>query len=172
MISLASLAQDLEQPEYLHVLLNPLPIYGLGIAVLGLVIALFFRSRPAKITALALVWVSAVSAWPVVHYGQQGYDRVLAMEDDEGGAWLKAHMQRGERYVYVYYAVAALALAAIFAPMKWPRTDAPLVAATLVLGIAALGMGGWIAYAGGKVRHSEFRNSPPPQVEETHEHSH
>jgi hypothetical protein len=34
----------------------------------------------------------------------------------------------------------------------------------------ALGCGGYIAYAGGKVRHREFRNvPPPPKKEETRE---
>lgn len=169
---MASLAQDLQQPEYVHVMINHLPIYGLAMGLLGLVIALFFRSRPAKVTALALVCVSAVSAWPVAYYGQQGYDRVLAMEDDEGGAWLKAHMQRAETYNYVYYALAALALAAIIAPVKWPKADTPLVVLTLLLGLATLGLGGWIAHAGGKVRHSEFRNEPPPHVEDGHHHEH
>lgn len=171
MIFLASLAQDLEQPEYIHVLLNPLPVYGLGIAILGLVIALCFRSRPAKITALALVCVSAASAWPVVHYGQEGYDRVLAMEDDEGEAWLKAHMERAEKFELVYSLLAVLAVAAILVPFKWPKADAALTVLTLFLAIATMGIGAWIAYAGGKVRHSEFRNSPPPDVD-IHEHSH
>ena len=75
---LASLAQDLRQPEYVHVMINHLPIYGLAMGVLGLVIAMCFRTRSSKVTALALVFVSAASAWPVAHYGQQGYDRVLA----------------------------------------------------------------------------------------------
>jgi hypothetical protein len=30
----------LSKPEYVHVLLNPLPVYGLAVGVLGLVIAL------------------------------------------------------------------------------------------------------------------------------------
>ena len=139
--------------------------------MLGLVISLFLRSRPARQTALTLVFVSAVSALPVVHYGQQGYDRVLSMSDGEGEEWLKAHMERAERYQYVYYILAALALAAIVAPVKWPRTDIPLHIATLAIAVAAMGIGGYIAYAGGKVRHKEFRNEPPPHVE-THEHSH
>lgn len=168
---LASLAQDLQQPEYVHVMINHLPIYGLAMGVLGLVIAMCFRTRSAKVTALALVCVSAASAWPVAYYGQQGYDRVLAMEDDEGGAWLKEHMRRADTYISVYYVLAALALAAILAPIKWPRSDTPLVIVTLTLGLVAVGLSAWIAHAGGKVRHSEFRNEPPPKLEER-EHSH
>jgi len=34
----------LSKPEYVHVLLNPLPVYGLGAGVLGLVIALLLRT--------------------------------------------------------------------------------------------------------------------------------
>ncbi len=171
MIFLASLAQDLQQPEYVHVLLNPLPVYGLAMGLLALIIALFFRSRPARIAALVLISASAASAWPVAHYGEEGYDRVLAMEDEEGGAWLKAHMERAEEYEGVFYALAVLALATIVVPIKWPRADLPLAITTLVVAVAALGLGGWIAYAGGKVRHSEFRNSPPPVVE-AHEDEH
>jgi hypothetical protein len=38
----------------------------------------------------------------------------------------------------------------------------PLVIAVILLGAVTLGAGGYIAYAGGKVRHREFRNEPPP----------
>ena len=38
----------------------------------------------------------------------------------------------------------------------------PLVASVIVLGVVTLGIGGYIAYAGGKIRHREFRNVPPP----------
>jgi hypothetical protein len=29
--------EHLSKPEYVHVLLNPLPVYGLGVGVLGLI---------------------------------------------------------------------------------------------------------------------------------------
>ena len=54
--------QHLSDPEYMHVLLNPLPVYGLAIAVIGLALALIFRSRPAIVVALALVSTSTWSA--------------------------------------------------------------------------------------------------------------
>ena len=28
--------------------------------------------------------------------------------------------------------------------------------------LAAVGVGGWLSQAGGKIRHTEFRNGPPP----------
>ena len=163
-IMLATLSQDLSQPEYIHVLLNPIPVYGLTMGIIGLIIALLLRSRPAQIATLALVLLSGAIVWPVVHYGEAGYDRVLAMADDPGQAWLKAHEHRADQLAWAFYVLAALAAIAIFAPMKWPRTATLLAIVTLVASLGALAAGGYIAHAGGKIRHREFRNEPPPQV--------
>ena len=167
---LETLLRDLQQPEYIHVLINPLPIYGLAVGLIGLILALFLRSRPAQVTALGLILIAAASAWPVVHYGEEAYDRVLSMADNDGQAWLEAHQQRAEKLEDVFYALAALAAAAIFFPKKWPATATPLVIATLILALISLGAGAYIANAGGKIRHREFRNRPPPRSAPAQEH--
>ena len=163
--------KHLSDPEYMHVLLNPLPVYGLVIAVIGLALALIFRSRPASIIALALVFISGISAWPVLSYGQAAYDRVKSMSDPAGEQWLDEHMERGEKLIYAFYILAGLAAAGMIVPIKWPRTATPLATTALVLGFTTLGIGGWISYAGGHVRHKEFRfESPPPARAEEHHH--
>ena len=155
--------QILKQPEYIHVLLNPLPLYGLSMGLIGLLIALLLRSRPAKIATLAIVLISAASAWPVFEFGEQAYDPVLSMADEDGQAWLKEHQDRAQDLIYFFYALAVLTAAAILAPIKWPRSSVPLAIIVLLFGSVVLGMGGYIAYAGGKIRHREFRNEPPPK---------
>src|SRR5213082_2329834 len=157
-----AILRDLRQPEYIHVLINPLPIYGLAMGLLGLIVAFFVRSRRAQIATLIVVLVSAASAWPVFEFGEQAYDRVVSMADEPGRAWLDEHMYRAETLIYFFYALAAVAAAAIAAPIKWPRATTPLVIAVILLGITTLGIGGYIAYAGGRIRHREFRNVPPP----------
>ena len=68
---MTSLLQALQrQPEYVHVLLNPLPIYGLAMGWIGLVIGFFLRSRPAKIATLVLILLSIESAFPVSDFGE------------------------------------------------------------------------------------------------------
>ena len=159
-----SLLQALQrQPEYVHVLLNPLPIYGLAMGWVGLLIGFFLHSRPAQIATLVLILISAGSAWPVYEFGEEGYDRVLSMTDEDGHAWLDEHQHRGEQLIYFFYALAALSVIAIILPIKLPKTSAPLVIATILFGAVVLGMGGYIAYAGGKIRHKEFRTEPPPK---------
>src|SRR5213082_781069 len=107
------LLRDLRQPEYIHVLLNPLPVYGLLTGLIGLVIALILKSRRAQIATLALVLISSASAWPVYEFGQQGYDRVLSMADEDGQAWLDEHKERGEDLIWLFYALIALSALAI-----------------------------------------------------------
>jgi hypothetical protein len=152
----------LGKPEYVHVLLNPLPVYGLAVGILGLIIALLLRTRGARVTALALVMVSAASAWPVYYYGEAGYDRVKTMVDEAGDKWLEEHMRRGEQLIYVFYVVAALSAVGIITEFVVPKAAVPIAIATLILAAANLGVGGYIAYAGGRVRHKEFRFEAPP----------
>lgn len=159
---IGNLLRDLRQPEYVHTLLNPLPIYGLGMALLGLVIALFLKSRSAQITALVLIFISALAVWPVVHFGERAYDNILTSSDEDGRAWLEAHQERAESLMDVFYVLAAVSAAALLAPLQWPRSALPLAVLTALLAVGALGAGATIAHAGGKIRHREFRTVPPP----------
>ena len=150
--------------KYVHVLLNPLPVYGLLISWIALIAALISKSRRAHIVTLILVFITSISAWPVYEFGEEGYDRVLAMTDDDGHAWLDEHQARGQKLIYVFYALAVLRAAAIVVPLRWPKFSVPLALVVVVLGAAALGSSCYIAYAGGKIRHREFRNEPPPPI--------
>ena len=156
--------RGLRQPEYVHVLLNPLPVYGLLISWIALVGALISKSRKALVVTLILVFITSISAWPVYEFGEEGYDRVLAMTDDDGHAWLDEHQDRGQKLIYLFYVVAALSAAAIIVPLRWPKSSIPLAVAVVLLGTFALGSGFYIAYAGGKIRHREFRNEPAPPI--------
>jgi hypothetical protein len=164
--------QHLSDPEYLHILFNPMPVYGLAIGVLALALALILRNQRVTIAALVLVFVCALSAWPTYHYGEAGYDRVKAMSDLAGEQWLDEHMARGEKMIWLFYVLAGVAAIGVGAVVKWPRTSFAITLGTLVLGGATLGTGGYIAYAGGHVRHKEFRYEPPPAKRGQEEHHH
>ena len=154
--------QHLRDPEYMHVLLNPLPVYGLAFGTLALALALFLRNYRVTVAALVLVFVGAISAWPVYQYGESAYDRVKSMSDAPGEQWLDEHMARGEKMIWLFYVLAAVAAIGVGAVLKWPRTSFAITVGTLVLSGVTLGTGGYIAYAGGHVRHREFRFEAPP----------
>ena len=158
-----ALIRDFRQPEYIHVLLNPIPVYGLAAGLIGLITALLMRSRSAQIASFVIILLSSASAWPVYEMGEQAYDRVLSMTDDDGHAWLDEHRDRGEDLIWLFYVLALVTAGAIAAPMKWPKSAFLLAIIVALLGAVVLGMGGYIAYAGGKIRHREFRNVPAPK---------
>src|SRR6516162_8288470 len=91
----------LKKPEYLHVVLNHLPIYGTILGALALAISLILRSRAAQITALILTLIAGASAYPVFRTGQMGYKTVRGMADETGADVLDEHMDRAEKTVFV-----------------------------------------------------------------------
>ena len=99
----------LKKPEYIHVVLNHLPIYGTILAALALAISLILRSRAAQITALILTLVAGTSAYPVFVTGQRAYKTIRNASDDAGADWLDEHMDRAEKTIDAFYLLAALA---------------------------------------------------------------
>jgi hypothetical protein len=154
--------------EYLHVLLNPLPVYGLAMGALTLAAGLIARSRAARNIGLAIVIVCAASAWPVLYFGQRGYNHLYPQLDTESQQWLDVHMDRAERYITVFYLTAFLGVGALAVQKKFAKTSRALTWLTLLAAIFSLALGAWISRAGGEVSHSEFRNeeAPPPVLHE------
>ena len=92
------------------------------------------------------------------------------MTDEDGERWLDEHQDRAEDVIWIFYALAALSAIAIAAPIKWPKSSAPLVILVILLGAATLGAGGYIAYAGVKIRYREFRTEAPPPKRSAEQH--
>ena len=158
----------LRKPEYIHVVLNHLPIYGTILGALALAISLILRSRAAQVTALIITLIAGASAYPVFVTGQRAYKAIRGMADDAGADVLDEHMDRAEKTIGVFYFLAALAIAGLLVPIKWPKSAVPLTALTLIVAIFCSGIAVYIAQPGGRVRHPEFRpNETPTPASET-----
>jgi hypothetical protein len=166
---MGELSSLLDRPEYVHAALNHFPLIGLFVAMLALAAGVATRSRPILFTGLALVAVLALSIWPVYAYGEAGYDRVLSMSDEQGEGFLKYHAHLAHKWAFLYYVTATVAALGFGLSWKWHRVLMPGSICGLVLGMASLAAGIFIAHAGGEVRHREFRSGPPPVVSEGHE---
>lgn len=155
--------QTLKRPEYVHALLNPLPVYATAMGFLALIAGLVLRSQAAQGAALLIVLVGTLSVWPVAEYGEKGYDRVYSMSNEDGQKWLTNHAGQANSVLWIFSVTATIAAAGIFTLWKFPKAGAWLSMLGLVGSLACLLAGGWISYTGGKVRHTEFRNGPPPE---------
>jgi mono/diheme cytochrome c family protein len=150
---------------YMHVLTNPVPIYGLGAAVLALCGGLLMRNRSAQLVALWLVFLSAAAAWPAYFFGHKAYQQIRGIVDPDGQNWLAIHMHRADALIYVFYALGLLALTAVVLPKRLPKSRFPLALVTLGLALICLAAGGWVAKAGGQIHHPEFRTHIALRVE-------
>jgi hypothetical protein len=152
----------IQQPEYVHVLLNHLPIIGLGVAFCFLLVGVLKNNRFTLRAALAAVAVLSLSAWPVAHYGELAFDRVLSMSDEAGGQYLRYHKELAAGWIPLFYATSAAASAALIIVWKRPLYLRPAAIVVALLAAASLIAGTVIADYGGKIRHREFRYGPPP----------
>ena len=151
----------LQQPEYVHVLINHLPLTGLFASLLFLGGSLLIRKRAAVLLSLVLVSLFAASAWPVSVYGEKGYDRVYSLADSEGDANLEHHRALAQSWIWLFYLTGAAGVTATVIGWRWPKRLTPMAAAVVVLAVSSLIAGATIAESGGKVRHPEFRNERP-----------
>jgi len=162
MTELQQMLEALKRPEYVHVLLNPLPIYGMVMALVALALGLATGTKGAQMVALALMVLVCGSVWPVTGFGDKAQERVGTVADMDGLRWMKLHEQRADIGVWAYYVTGALALATLIVKWKFPKPERWLTALVLAAALTSLGFGGWIAHAGGQIRHTEFRTGKPP----------
>lgn len=167
--------QELQQPGYLHVLINHLPMLGTVLGLIALVVGLFFKQHTALIPPLVILFIAGISIWPVYETGEAAYKPIRKISGDAGSDWLDEHMDRADRAAWMFYVMTGLSAAAIAVPLRWPKAAVPLAVATAITAAACTGAGAWIAQAGGLVRHTEFRIpevTPPGGPETTHTHEH
>lgn len=163
------LIEALKHPEYVHVLLNPIPGYILPVGLVLLSISLLRRKPELQRVSLWILVFVGIAAWPIWYFGHQAYGHLAEALTEEAKQWANVHVQRADRFVYSLYLTGLLGLAAIFLPRRFPRTAKPLAVTALMAGVAAFAFTIWISRAGGEIRHSEFRTGPPPAAP-AHEH--
>jgi hypothetical protein len=78
----AHLTEKLKDPEYLHLLLEPLMIWGLGIGVIAFLLAFFFGERKMQLVALAVIIISSLAVVPYLEQRAAADARVVKLRSD------------------------------------------------------------------------------------------
>ncbi len=152
----------LEDPAYRHILLNHLPVTGLAIALLVLATGAALRQTAMLRVGLVLVALTAGSSALVSRSGDDAYPAVFDVLDGDGRAWLDYHTHLADTWLPVLYANAALAVIALGVGVARRRLLLPAALVVTLVTLVGIGTAGWIAEAGGKVKHPEFRLDDPP----------
>jgi hypothetical protein len=155
----------LEDPAYRHMLLNHVPVIGLATAAAVLACGMALRQASMVRLGLVLVVLTAGIAFPVARFGDAAYPAIFDELDGAGRAWLDYHADLADRWLILLYTASAVAFAALLLSWLRPRLLLALAATALVFGLAGFGTAAWIAMAGGKIKHPEFRMDDPPRLE-------
>ena len=153
----------LQQPEYIHILLNHIPVVGLLISVISLIAAVLLNKPSAIFISLGLVAICAFMVWPVSYYGEAGYDRVYSMADRVGDAYLKKHRDLADDWSWLFYLTGIASVATFIVGYKKQNQLRFLSGLVIIFALASLVAGTVIAEVGGCVRHEEFRRGTPPK---------
>lgn len=132
---LTTLWQSLCDPEYLHLLLEPLPLYGLGIGLTLLIISFVFGDAKSRWLSLAIICVSCASVWPYNDLRGKAMPRILATRAPEFAPLIQEQTQRHKDWSWPYQVMTLLsAIAMLTAHTPKGR----MVVLIVVIGGAAL----------------------------------
>lgn len=104
----------LADPEYLHLLLENLPLYGGLFALVGLVLAGVLQQRRMQVVLLILMASSFAAAVPAQELRRQALPRVLATHDAARRALIEEQTDRRGDFQWLFLAVAVVAVAGLF----------------------------------------------------------
>ncbi len=153
----------LDDPAYRHMLLNHVPVIGLATAALVVACGLALRQAAIMRVGLALAVLTAGAAFPVARFGDAAYPAIFDQLDGDGRAWLDYHAYLADRWLLLVYAACAVSAIALLLGWLRPRLLIALAAVALLFSLAGFGTAAWIAMAGGKIKHPEFRMDDPPK---------
>lgn len=132
---LTTLWTSVRDPEYAHLLLESLPLYGLGFGVTFLIVAMVTGEKRSRLLALVVICGSCASVWPYVDLRAKATPRIIATRDAGYHELIKKQTALREDTAWLYYLMAGVSGLAILAGHK--GRGRPLIMMT-VLGAAAL----------------------------------
>ena len=133
MDNLKLLFSNLGDPEYLRLLLEPVPIYGLMLGIIAFIAAFVFKERKMQVGALLLIMISATAGLPFVKGHSDTTirgDKFHAVQSEQ----IATQRKTQEDAKWAYLAVAGLAGVTL---LMGAHKGIP----GLIVGIATIGAG-------------------------------
>jgi hypothetical protein len=153
-------------PEHLHVILNHVPMIGIAASGIPLLYGLIGKQRHAVIVGLSMLVIFAAFTPLVVTFGEEAEERfhdnaaLAAMIDAAGMEWMHTHEDRAEPVAIIVYIAGGLGLLGLLATIARKKLQAAAAIVALIGCVVSVGGMAWVADAGGKIRHPEFRATP------------
>ncbi len=152
--------QALQDPEYAHLFLEPLLVFGTFFGVLTFLFALVVQEQKTQIFGLIILIGSALLIGPYVHKRSLAEPRIVeiyrthAPERAEGFAEVT---QERRRHQWLYYLTAGLGTATLLVGVQKNRTGLSFSAATVCVAFITVIYGGLLHYRESQYTHPNLR---------------
>lgn len=143
-----------------HLILNHIPVVGLGAAILLLLYALARKNDEMKKAALAGFVLLALVAIAVFLTGKAAEDLVEHLPGVTE-AFIEQHEEAATASLIAIELLGALSLAGLFLTRRSAAVPKWFAAVVLVASLGVAGMITWTANLGGQIRHTEIRAGAP-----------
>lgn len=150
------LTEKLKDPEYFHLLLEPIMIWGLGIGLIAFIFAFFFGERKMQMVALAVIVISALAVGPYLDQRAQSDERVVKLRGDVKELIEESQeRRRGSRGAYMLVAALAGLTMLMGAHKGLPGMLAGI--GTAVVGSVVVIHGAWLHLKDAEIYHPNIR---------------
>ena len=158
---LTTLWQSICDPEYLHLLLEPLPLFGLGLGLVFLIVSFLFGEIKSRMLALGIICVSCASVWPYIDLREKATPRILATRSPDFAPLIQEQTQRRKDWSWPYYAMALLSAVALFTSRS--AKGRPLLLVVVVYGGLLFWFSIWLHKKECEVYHRNIVRYKPPR---------
>lgn len=158
---LTTLWQNVRDPEYAHLLLESLPLYGLAFGLTLLVVAFVFNEQKCRLLALGLVMLSCASVWPYLDFRLEATPRILATRAVEYGPIIRAQTDLRLSTAWAYYSmVIVTAVAMLLTKTRHARYGVLVV---MIGGVMLFWLSVWLHKKECEVYHPNIRRYATPR---------
>lgn len=126
---------SIRDPEYSHLLLEPVPLYGLGIGLVFLIFAMLLGESKTQVLAVLVITLSGASVWPYQKLREEASPRILATRDLTLGPLIAEQTERRKKANGLYY---ALAVVGVMTLVVRGGTKGKVMLAVMVMGSAGM----------------------------------
>ncbi len=152
-------------PEYLHLLLEPVFIYGVGFGVMIYLLSLFLKDPRLQIVALIVIAGSALVILPYQRSREAASERitqVYKIDQPSRAAGFTANTKEWDGKRWVYLLLAGLACAAIFVGPQRNRLGLGLAVGSVLVGSWVIVLSTWMHYQDALVDHPNLKTNRSP----------
>lgn len=115
---LTTLWTSVRDPEYAHLLLESVPLYGLAFGLTFLVVAMVVGERKCRLLALVVICASCASVWPYVDLREKATPRILATRDPAYHVLIQDQTARRANTAWLFYLMAGVSGLAVLVGHK------------------------------------------------------